>query len=113
MNDRFNAGEVLMAELVFTTGGGTKRRPVVVLRDAGDDGLLVAPVTSQAARVRYDTVIVAWQRAGLRLPSIIRAEKLATVSKAAVTTRLGELDASDWRALKKVLGEIIDDILHS
>ena len=48
MPERYSPGEILLAALVFTSQAGTKKRPVMVIRDAGADDLLVAPVTSQA-----------------------------------------------------------------
>jgi hypothetical protein len=47
-------GEAHLAWLVFSDGQGSKRRPVLVLHDFGDDDLLVAPVTSQRARIATD-----------------------------------------------------------
>ena len=61
-------GEVLLAWLVFSDGQGAKRRPVLVVNDFGDDDLLVAPITSQAARVCADVGLSDWQGAGLKLP---------------------------------------------
>ena len=43
-------GDILLAGLVFTSQTGAKRRPVMVIRDGGDDDLLVVPVTGQAAQ---------------------------------------------------------------
>jgi mRNA interferase MazF len=68
MPERHSPGEILLAALVFTSQDGAKKRPLMVIRDAGDDDLLVAPVTGQAARVAYDVVLNDWQGAGLRLP---------------------------------------------
>jgi hypothetical protein len=42
----YSRGDVLFAWLVFSDGQGTKRRPVLVVQDFGDDDLLVVPVTS-------------------------------------------------------------------
>ena len=67
-------GEVLLAWLVFSDGQGAKRRPVLVVHDFGDDDLLVAPITSQAARVCADVGLSDWQGAGLKLPSVVRLE---------------------------------------
>ena len=89
-------GDILLAALVFTSQTGTKRRPVMVTRDAGDDDLLVVPVTGQAARVPYDVVLSQWQEAGLRLPSVVRLEKLATIEKTTVLRSLGSPSTDDW-----------------
>jgi mRNA-degrading endonuclease toxin of MazEF toxin-antitoxin module len=58
-------GDILLAGLVFTSQTGAKQRPVMVIRDAGDDDMLVVPVTGQAAGVAYDVVLSDWQQAGL------------------------------------------------
>src|SRR5436309_11694126 len=59
-------GDVLLAWLMFSDGQGTKRRPVLVVQNFGDDDLLVVPITSQPARVTADLVLHEWQRAGLK-----------------------------------------------
>jgi mRNA interferase MazF len=83
----------------------------MVVYDGDDDDLLVAPVTSQAARTSYDVVLVEWQRAGLRLPSVARLEKLATVEKAAVLRRLGFLQRRDLAAVQAALRRLLATIL--
>jgi len=80
----YKRGEVLLAWLVFSDGQGAKRRPVLVIHDFGDDDLLVVPITSQHARVQTDLILPNWKNAGLKLPSIVRVEKLATIAKSSV-----------------------------
>ena len=104
-------GEVLPAWLVFSDGQGTKRRPVLVVRDFGDDDLLVVPITSQPARVEADVVLADWQRAGLKLPSTVRAEKLATIEKSCVARRLGVLPASELGRVRQTLAAVFKRIL--
>jgi len=107
----FSLGEVLLVPVVFSDGSGHKRRPVVIVYDSGDADLLVAPVTSQAARSQRDMQVVNWQRAGLRLPSIVRLEKLATVEKSTVVKKMGRLAPDDWEKVKTVLKQFFADIL--
>ena len=76
-----------------------------------DADLLAAPVTSQAARSPRDVPVVDWQLAGLRLPSIVRLEKLATVEKSTVVKKLGHLAPGDWEKVKTVLRLFFADIL--
>ncbi len=47
MPERFSPGELLLAALTFTSQAGAKKRPVIAIRDVGDDDLLVAPVSGQ------------------------------------------------------------------
>jgi mRNA interferase MazF len=107
----FSPGDVLLVPVVFSDGGGHKKRPVVIVYDSGDADLLVAPVTSQAARSPRDVPVVNWQRAGLRLPSIVRLEKLATVEKSTVVKKMGRLAPDDGEKVKTVLKQFFADIL--
>jgi mRNA interferase MazF len=107
----FSPGDVLLVPLVFSDGSGHKKRPVVIVHDSGDADLLVAPVTSQAARSHRDVPVVNWQRAGLRLPSIVRLEKLATVEKSTIVKKMGQLAPDDWEKVKTVLKHFFADII--
>jgi mRNA interferase MazF len=108
----YSQGEVLLAWLVFSDGQGAKRRPVLVVQDFGDDDLLVVPVTSQAARSSADVVVANWQGAGLRLPSVVRVEKLATIAKSCVARKLGQLPASELIRVKETLAAVFKQILR-
>jgi mRNA-degrading endonuclease toxin of MazEF toxin-antitoxin module len=68
-------------------------------------------VTSQAARSPRDVPVVNWQQAGLRLPSIVRLEKLATVEKSTVVKKMGRITPDDWEKVKAVLEQFFADIL--
>src|SRR5208283_2426784 len=107
----FSAGEILLVPVAFTDGRGQKRRPVVIIHDTGDADLLVAPVTSQAVRSARDIPVIQWQRAGLRLQSIVRVEKLATVQKSTLVRRMGQLAPDDWEKVKGVLKQFFAEIL--
>ena len=82
----------------------------MIVYDSGDADLLVAPVTSQAARSPRDVPVVNWQRAGLRLPSIVRLEKLATVEKSTVVRKMGRLAPDDWEKVKTVLKHFFAEV---
>ncbi len=107
----FFPGDILLVPVVFSDGSGHKKRPVVVVYDSSDADMLVAPVTSQTARSPRDVAVVNWQRAGLRLPSIVRLEKLATVEKSTVIKRMGQLAPDDWNEMKTVLRQFFSEIL--
>ena len=104
-------GEVLLAWLAFSDGLETKRRPVLVVQDFGDDDLLVVPITSQPARGPADVVLADWQRAGLRLPSTVRVEKLATIEKSCVARKLGVLPHNELARVRVALTALFKQIL--
>lgn len=104
-------GDVLLAWMIFSGGQGTKRRPVLVVRDFGDDDLLVVPVTSQSVRVATDIGLSDWQGAGLKLPSTVRAEKLATIGKSCVARKLGVLPPKELVRVRETLAALFKQIL--
>ena len=107
----FARGDILLVALVFSNQAGTKRRPVMVVYDGGDDDLMVVPVTSHAGRTAFDVPVGHWPRAGLRLPSVVRAEKLATVEKSAIVRQLGRLSPQDLANVEAALHRFFQAIL--
>jgi len=108
---RYSPGQILLAALAFSNQAGVKRRPVVGLYDGGDDDLLVAPITSHAARSAHDLSLSEWRQAGLRLPSIARLEKLATVEKGTIIRPLGQVSGADRQQFKSAIQAIFATIL--
>jgi len=104
-------GDVLVAWLVFSDGQGSKRRPVLVVQDFGDNDLLVAPITSQIARVTEDVVLSDWRGAGLKLASTVRVSKLATIEKSCVARKLGVLPSNELARVRETLAALFKRIL--
>jgi len=96
----YRSGEVVLLNFPFTDATVAKRRPALVILDVGDEDLIVARVTSQAAQAAFDVELVDWQKAGLLLPSVARVHKLATLEKRLVERRLGALTAGDWAQVR-------------
>jgi mRNA interferase MazF len=111
VSTRYLPGEVLLASLVFTAQDGIKKRPVLVVHDPGDDDLLVVPVTSHAARSAWDIVLTDWRQAGLRLPSVVRMEKLATIARNTVNRSLGKLSAADRSRVRSEMPKIFQAVI--
>ena len=99
----YTFGELLLVPVVITSQAAAKKRPVLVIYDGGDDDVLVAPVTGHGPRSPSDVPLADWQNEGLKLPSTVRLEKLATVEKALVLRRLGKVSATDLAKIKPVL----------
>ena len=106
-------GDVLLVRLGYSNQTSAKRRPVIVLRDVGDADVVVLPVTSQAGRVAYDVPLADWREEGLKLPSVVRTEKLATVEKSVVVRALGRLSVRDWVAVQAQLTVVFRQIIPS
>ena len=104
-------GEILLVSLVFSSQAGNKRRPVVVVYDSFDADLLVAPITSHVARTSFDVTVTQWQRAGLRLPSVVRVDKLATIEKTTIVRQLGKMTPPDWGSVTTALRGFFEKVL--
>jgi mRNA interferase MazF len=93
-------GDIVLGRFPFTDGRGTKLRPVLILaRVPGPhDDYLVLFISSQprTAVAGVDMVIdrqhPAFAAAGLKVPSVLRTGKLATISSALMLGPLGKLD---------------------
>jgi len=108
----YQRGDVLLVTLTYSSQMGLKKRPVIVLRDVGDADVLVAPVTSRTSRVAYDVALADWQQEGLKLPSLVRTEKLATVEKSAIIRVLGSLSVRDRNAMDDKLAMVFREIVQ-
>ena len=74
--------------------------------DTGDEDILVARLTSQAPQTVFDVELVEWKQAGLLLPSVVRTDKVATLEKRLVESRLGALTTKDWEQVRRKIQEL-------
>jgi mRNA interferase MazF len=91
----------------FSGGGQAKRRPALVVLDAGDADVVVARVTTRRYQTSFDVDIANWQRAGLLAPSVVRVHKLATLDRRLVEMRLGRLSAADRARVASAVRRIL------
>ncbi len=106
MNEMAAIGDILLLRFPFSDQGSFKKRPALMLLDAGDDDVLVARVTSRRHASTYDIEITDWSRAGLLLPSVVRLHKMATLEKTLIVKRLGRLNDKDLRLIRNKLTEM-------
>lgn len=92
-------GDFYVADIPFTNGTASKKRPVLVLWLEGDDAV-VASVTTAAPRSPADVMIHAWSAAGLRKPSAVRLSRLDCLEQSLLIARLGALAEADASRLK-------------
>jgi mRNA interferase MazF len=102
--------EIVLIAFPFSDSAGFKRRPALVLLDAGDDDILVARITGQLTKTPFDVELQAWQSAGLRLPSVVRLHKLATLEKRLVERSLGRLSEPDIQQVRATLQRLCQAI---
>jgi mRNA interferase MazF len=103
----FELGEVLILPFSYTDLQSRKRRPAVVLVDAGDEDILVAKISTKEYHSPYDLKLDRWQEAGLLAPSFVRIHKLLAVEKSHVVQRAGMLDPADLERLKQAFRAMV------
>jgi len=93
-------GEFWVATIPFTSGGGTKKRPVLVLwLDAAD--ALAAAVTTAKPRSAFDVELVDWKSAGLRKASTVRLSRLDCLEQSLLIGRIGTISSADGERVKQ------------
>ena len=97
-------GDLWIANIPFTNGSASKKRPILVLwLDAND--VVVAAITSATPRSATDVPLVNWQISGLRIASTVRLARLDCLEQSLLITRLGHISSADAERLKQVWGQ--------
>ena len=99
----FKTGAVVLINFPFTDGSSAKKRPALVLLDAGDNDLLLARITTQFSDSPFDCELNEWAKAGLKAPSFVRLHKLATMEKKLVEKEFGMITAADFQCVLETL----------
>ncbi len=92
-------GDFYVADIPFTNGMASKKRPVFVLWLEGDDAV-VASVTTAAPRSATNVLIHAWSAAGLRKPSSVRLSRLDCLEQSLLIARPDAVSEDDASRLK-------------
>ena len=87
-------GAIVLTDFPFTDLSATKRRPaLVVSTDNGRRADVIVAYISSVARDDVDTVPISpTQDNGLKVPSVVRFDKLATLDQAIIAGRIGDAD---------------------
>jgi mRNA interferase MazF len=106
--DKLNFGDIVLLSFPFTEGRTFKRRPALIINDFDDGDILVSRITSQIYSTKYDVYIDKWEASGLKLPSVIRVHKIATLDKNMVEIIMGKIDQSSKENVKTILGKLTE-----
>lgn len=68
----FQFGDIVLVKFPFSDGKSFKKRPALVLKDCGDDDVIVCRITSKIYLSDFDILVEDWTKANLKLKSVIR-----------------------------------------
>jgi len=109
-------GTVVLTPFPFTDLSGAKVRPAIVVSRSdrpGDDVILafvssVVPPRSLPTDLVVDPSHPNFRETGLKVPSIVKCDKLATVQRRIILGELGQLSATLLRELDQRLGHALN-----
>jgi mRNA interferase MazF len=106
--DKLNFGDIVLLNFPFTDGKSFKKRPALIINDFDDGDILVCRITSQIYETPFDVFIENFKKSGLKLPSVIRVHKLATLDKEIVEATMGQIDDSIKDKIRKIITKLTD-----
>jgi mRNA interferase MazF len=95
------SGEFWIADIPFTNGLSSKKRPVLILWTDGNDAI-VALVTSALPRTDTDSMLDDWQSSGLRVTSTVRLSRLDCLEQSLLLGKLGTISQPDAEKVKEI-----------
>jgi len=99
-------GTVILIPFPFTDLTGSKIRPAVVLTHNEIDVTICFVTSAYKLKTEYDISVLPSERNGLKVASVVRISKIATIDSALVLGELGELSNSEIERLDKGLRKL-------
>jgi len=101
-------GDIVLLNFPFTDEQTFKRRPALVIQDCNDGDIIVCRITSKIYDSDKDVFIDNWEKSGLKLPSVIRVHKIATLEKRMVELIMGKIDESLKEKVKNIIAKLTE-----
>jgi mRNA interferase MazF len=104
----FVFGDVVLLKFPFTDGKSFKKRPALIINDFDDGDIIVCRITSQIYDTKNDYFLDNWRNAGLKLPSVVRVHKIATLDRNLVETRIGKREELSKKSITQIIKNLTD-----
>lgn len=101
-------GDIVLIPFPFTDLTGSKKRPALVLLSGNLDVAVSFISTQLHWQEPTDLLLQPNSTNGLKKPSLIRIGKIATIDKALVIGKLGNIEAKEIEELDKKLIQLFD-----
>ena len=96
-------GSIILIPFPFTDLTGSKIRPAVVLNKSQLDVTICFISSELKWKTEYDILVQPTESNGLKMPSLIRIGKIATIHSALALGKLGELSDAEIMEVDKGL----------
>ena len=101
-------GDVVLVKFPFTDLTTAKLRPAVVLATHGDDLTIVGIFSSPAQPARHTWIVLRsadpnFPETGLKVTSVIKAERIAVIEQSVIARRLGSLSPAQMENVKRAV----------
>jgi len=87
-----NKGDIILIPFPFTDLSGNKNRPALILFDSEDDVTVCFITTRLKWQSEFDIPVQPTLINGIKIPSLIRLSKIATIDKELILGKIGVLD---------------------
>jgi len=106
--NKIETGTIVLLNFPFADNMTYKRRPALALKDFEDGDILVCRITSKIYKSKYDIYLDDWSKIGLKLPSVVRVHKMATLEKDMIETIMGQIDEKVLNKLRLLYVSILN-----
>ena len=104
--NRLEFGDIVLLKFPFSDGLTFKRRPALIIREIEDGDIIVCRITSNIYDTQHDIYIEEWEKYGLKLPSVIRVHKIATLEKGLLEVVIGRINQSLKMKVKTIIANL-------
>ena len=103
-------GKIVLIPFPFTDLTATKLRPALVLYE-GEKDVVVAFISSRTEKTKTTDIIInkkhpEFKQTGLKLTSVIKLDKVATISKNLILGEIGEVGAKLKKEISRKIAEV-------
>lgn len=107
----YNIGEVWWTQFPFEEIDDSKRRPAIVI-DEDTIAVLALMVTSKGKKHPYSIKIDDWQKAGLKMESWARIDRIVSMSEWRMEKKIGDLSKADLLKITQLIAEHVANTFH-
>ena len=104
----YKQGATILIPFPFTDLTGSKIRPAVIVgnKTYGEDIIVVFISSNIKTKTAYDVLIKPSEQNGLKIASLLKCTKLATLDKKMIIGEIGLLSSTDLAKVKSTLKSI-------